>query len=205
MPPKSKKPRFFSRFVSFFDRRGSKSTVDCHQDSHGIAGPSGSDHRSTRSVPDLSLPVHNSTSQSHRSHPPIRQSRSENNVVESSQCAALSIPGDRDLLPRPPHQLYPTLPPDDNPAVPRVHGGTTTFLAGASGFRMGDMHYYEGCHLSVNAEGGAGDRSIDGMSVPPLTWTLLNYASIPRSRSSRLGASVKEHRAECSSRFKGPI
>ncbi|KAJ2927984.1 hypothetical protein H1R20_g9107, partial [Candolleomyces eurysporus] len=52
------------------------------------------------------------------------------------------------------------LPPDDDPAVPRVHRSPTTFLAGASGFRMRDIHYYE-----VNTSGDAGDRSIDGWAL----------------------------------------
>ncbi|RXW13666.1 hypothetical protein EST38_g12188 [Candolleomyces aberdarensis] len=160
MPPKSEKKDFWSGFLSLFGGRCGRSTGDRHRDSRRIASAA-----PTRSVPDVSLPLDDSTPQSHGYQPPIRESRRENNVVESSQSAELSVPGNRDLLPQPPHQLHPTLPPDDNPAVPRVHGGTKTFLAGASGFRMGDMNYYEGCQVSVNTEGGSGDRSIDGWAL----------------------------------------
>jgi hypothetical protein len=212
MPPKSKKQRpFWSRFASLFGSRGGRSAVDSRRDSAKIPN-------APSSVPDLLLHAGSSTLQS---QPPIRPSRSENSIVESSQCTALLIPGTQDLRPqpvlqsdnnppayrahgapeshgpqppvrqsrrennitkssqygvalslsmtsnqdllRPPHQPLPALQPADDPALPRVHGGTTSFLTGASGFRMRDIHYYEASQ-PVNTGGGAGDTSIDGMS-----------------------------------------
>ncbi|KAJ2925055.1 hypothetical protein H1R20_g12039, partial [Candolleomyces eurysporus] len=167
MPPRSKKsPRLFSRFVSVFGGRGSKSTVDCQQDSPEIvAGPSGSDNRSTRSVPDITLPADTSASESHESQSPIRQSRSEDNVVGSSasQCAASSTLGNQDIV-RP--QAFPVQQPYSNMVAPEstpVYGGTASFFAGARGFRMRDIQYID--HVTVHTGNGAGNGSIDGWEL----------------------------------------
>ncbi|RXW12277.1 hypothetical protein EST38_g13577 [Candolleomyces aberdarensis] len=73
MPPKSKKPSILSRFVSLVGGRSNKPTVDHRQGSAKVA------------IPDLSLPMENSTSESQGSQPPIRQSKSENEIMDSSQ------------------------------------------------------------------------------------------------------------------------
>ncbi|RXW19305.1 hypothetical protein EST38_g6532 [Candolleomyces aberdarensis] len=142
MPPKPKK-RFWSRFLSLFRSRSSQSTADRHEIASAGVGPGRSDHPSTRPAPDLSLVAHNSTPQSDGSQPPIPQPRADN-----EQCAALLLPSGQDLLRQPPPQPFPTLQSDDNSAV---HGGTTTFFAGANGVRMRDIHYHE---RPVNTGGG---------------------------------------------------
>ncbi|KAJ2925064.1 hypothetical protein H1R20_g12040, partial [Candolleomyces eurysporus] len=47
------------------------------------------------------------------------------------------------------------------PGSTPVHGGTASFLAGATGFRMGDIQYID--HVTVHP--GAGDGSIDGWEL----------------------------------------
>ncbi|KAJ2917872.1 hypothetical protein MD484_g2593, partial [Candolleomyces efflorescens] len=52
-------------------------------------------------------------------------------------------------------------------ATPMSHGGTTSFLAGASGFQMGDIQYIDApnAHVTVHTGGNAGARSIDGWEM----------------------------------------
>ena len=151
MPPKPKKRGLFRRFVSFLGCRGSELAVDHHQDLHELAsagaGPSRSDHPSTHSVPDLLLPTGGSTLQCHESQPSIRPSRSENEIVNSSQSMALSISITQDPL-QPP-QPVPAPHSYDSPPASAAHGGTTSFFPGASG----EFHVH------------AGDKSTDGMSI----------------------------------------
>ena len=167
MPPiRTKKPDLLSHSPSVFGGRGGRSTVDSRRGSDEIANAgAGPSHPPTHSVPDLSLPVDDSTPQCHGSQPPIRPSRSENEIVDSLQPTALSMSGNQDL--RPPPQAFPTLHSYEHPAGPRAHGGTASFLAGASGFRMGDVNYIDASHVTVHTAGRAGDRSVDGMSIPP--------------------------------------
>jgi hypothetical protein len=94
----------------------------------------------------------------------MHPSRSENNIGESSHSAVLSMPHN-DVVRQPSYQSLPAPQYYDDPAIPRAHEATTSFLAGASGFRMRDIHYYEAAApLPANRAGGVGNSSIDGMS-----------------------------------------
>jgi hypothetical protein len=122
-------------------------------------------HPVAQTVPYLFPPSSGSTSQSHKSWPPVRPTWSENNI-ESSQFAAnaLSMPSNERLQQSPhkpcpaPHWSY------DNLAVSTAHEATTSFLAGASGFHMHDINHYEASHITVNRGGSASDSSNDGKS-----------------------------------------
>lgn len=163
MPPAPKKHGLFCRFVSFFRRR------------RGIASEDGGRFRPAHpsalgSISDLSLPVDNSTPECHESQPPIRQSSGENNAVESSQCTA-TLKGGAHRLPRP--QPFPV--PDSLVAQGSrtIHGGTS-FLAGASQFRMGGVrHNDHATQFTIYTGGGGGggvsNGSRDGMSILPRT------------------------------------
>ncbi|KAJ2929822.1 hypothetical protein H1R20_g7265, partial [Candolleomyces eurysporus] len=162
MPPESKKLSVLPRVVSRFSNRRSKPAVTYDPDqlegsSIVTPGPPSSFNPWITSVPDLSLPVDKSA-QSHGFQPPICQTGSDNERAHSN-ISAFSVSGNQDL--RPP-QLAPTLPLCDTSTAPRPHGGTTSFLAGASGFRMGDIQYFEGSYVALNIGGGVGDKSIDG-------------------------------------------
>ena len=152
MPHGSKKPKPFSRFFSFLGGRGSKSAVDSHEIASADPGSS-------------------------------RQSRSEN-IVESSQCAAISMPANQDFLRPPRPQPLPVQQPQaySNPgALESMSGyGGTSFLAGASRFQMGDVHYFDHVNqVNVQAGGGAGDGSIDGTSVESRGWTRISLNCVP--------------------------
>ncbi|RXW12278.1 hypothetical protein EST38_g13576 [Candolleomyces aberdarensis] len=181
MPPKSKKPSILSRFVSLVGGRSNKPTkptVDHHQGSAKVAstgaGLSVSERPLARSVADLSPPVDNTTSESQGSQPPIHQSGSENEIVDSSQGAAVSKHARQDV-PHPPQPLESSeaLQAYKNPPGPRGQGGGTSFLAGASGFRMRDIQYIESPHVTVHT-GVASNRSIDG-------WELLLKHTAPNA------------------------
>ena len=188
-PPKSKKRGLFRRFVSFLGDRSNESAVERHQDSDEIpgTGPSRSAHPSTHSIPDLSLPVDNSTPESLVSQPAIRQTRSEN---RPSQDAAISTHTYQDFLQPPRPQPFPAQQPYDNPVAPEsgsAYGGTS-FLAGASGFRMRDVQYnhQQVNQVTVNTGGGSGDGSIDGASATLGGWThvSLNPTTLLRQAGS---------------------
>jgi hypothetical protein len=142
MPPKSKKPSLWSRFLSsrfasVFRGRGGRLAVDSRQGSAEITNPGGgalgSDHASTRSAPNLSLPVDNSTLQCHESLPPIGQSRSESDIVEHMQSAALSMSNNEGALQQPPHHPIPSRQSHNNPPVSSAHGGPAPSLPSISG------------------------------------------------------------------------
>ena len=156
MASESKKPNILSRVFSRFSKRKSKPALaharnQLEGSSAVAAGPSSSSHTPTHSVPDLSLPAGSSIPQCHESQPPIRQSRSENEMVSSSQSMALSTPSNQDPL-RPP-QPFPALQSYDNQSASGTHGGTTSLFHGASRFQTGDFHVY------------VGDKSTDGTSI----------------------------------------
>jgi hypothetical protein len=162
MPPNSKRRGLFSRFVSFLNSRSSNSAFDSHPDSRETAGAGvglfQSDHASTRSVP---LPLDTSTPECHESQPQLRQSRSEDNIIDSSQSTATTMAGNQALL-RPRLQPFPGLPvqqPSNKPLAlePRSVYGGTSFYSGTSVLRMG------GTVIDL----GAGHRPRDGMSIPP--------------------------------------
>jgi hypothetical protein len=106
-----------------------------------------------------------SSLQCHKPQHSIRPHRSESNVVESLRCAtAPSMPNNQHLR-QPLHQPLHAPRSYGDPAALRVHEATTTsFLAGAFDFRMGDLHCDEASHKVVSRGGGVGDNSIDGMS-----------------------------------------
>jgi hypothetical protein len=169
MPPnyrkKSKKSKKKSGRVSSAPLAGDSSgifAVDSRQDSTAIenagAGPSRSDEPPTPSVPD------DSTLKGHGSQPRTRQPRSDKNVVESPPSASLPTPN-QDPLRQLPHQPVPALQPGHNPGVSRSPGSITSFFTGASGFQMGDIHYYDVTYLPANRGSSAGDKSIDGMPI----------------------------------------
>ncbi|KAJ2935589.1 hypothetical protein H1R20_g1505, partial [Candolleomyces eurysporus] len=176
MPPESKKPSALSRVFSRLSNHRSKPAVAlaCVQLEGSptvAAGPSSSSHPPTHSVPDSSLPGGSSIFQCREAQPPVRPSRSENEIVDYLECTALSTPGNQDLLQPPP---FSTLHSYDHPAGSKAHGGTTSFLAGASGFRMRDVHYIDASQVTVHTGGGAGDRLIDG-------WELLMKKAAPNA------------------------
>ncbi|RXW17384.1 hypothetical protein EST38_g8474 [Candolleomyces aberdarensis] len=152
MPPKPKKRNVLSRFASLFNRDGSESRTQGSA-SAGIP-PS---HPSTRSDPELPLPVSDSTLQNHGFPPPIHQSRSEGDgIATSSQSTPLSsMPGYQDDLLRTPQH-----PRDGNSAG--TQGRTTSFFSGASGFRTGDIQYFEASNMTVNT---GGEKSVDGWEL----------------------------------------
>ncbi|KAJ2923821.1 hypothetical protein H1R20_g13280, partial [Candolleomyces eurysporus] len=176
MPPESKKPSALSRVFSRLNNHRSKPAVAlaCVQlegPPTVAAGPSSSSHPPTHSVLDSSLPGGSSIFQCREIQPPVRPSGSENEIVDYLECTALSKPGNQDLLQPPPLS---TLHFYDHPAGSKAHGGTTCFLAGASGFRMRDVHYIDASQVTVHTGGGAGDRLIDG-------WELLMKKAAPNA------------------------
>ncbi|KAJ2921850.1 hypothetical protein H1R20_g15244, partial [Candolleomyces eurysporus] len=163
-PPGSVLSRVFSRFSSRKTKSAAHAPEQLLEGSSAVAGrPSSSFYLSAHSVPDSSLPVDNSAPRSLGSQPP-----SNHKSVDSSRRADLPWP------PQP--FLEPSLQPyDSSSAVPRAHGGTTSFLAGANGVRMRDIQYFEASHIIVNAgSGGAGDKSMDG-------WELLLKNTAPNA------------------------
>ena len=169
MSSQSKKPSGLSRFFSRFKRKPAVTPI--HDQLEGsmtvAAGSSLSSHPPTRSVPELSLPVDNSTPQSVEPRPPTLQSRSDNEIFDSSPGTALSMPRNQG-------SLWPVQQPYSNPAASREHGGATSILRGARGFHMGDLQYIDATNIgTVNIGGGAGDRSVNGMSIPPRGWVCI--------------------------------
>ncbi|KAJ2925559.1 hypothetical protein H1R20_g11533, partial [Candolleomyces eurysporus] len=167
MSPKSKKRGVLSRvFSRFSNRKSQPAVVHAHDQLDGsskaASEPSSSDFPSTHSVPDLHSKFPDNSLRSYGSQPPISRGRSDNEAAHSSYRAALS--GNQDF-PRPP-QSFPTPHHSyDHPARPGVHGGTASFLASASGFRMRDINYYEASHVPANTGGSAGENSIDGWEL----------------------------------------
>ncbi|KAJ2932901.1 hypothetical protein H1R20_g4186, partial [Candolleomyces eurysporus] len=77
---------------------------------------------------------------------------------------------------RPP-QSFPALHSGETPASSsKAHDGTTSFLSGATDFRMRDIQYFEASHVTVITGGrpGTSDRSIDG-------WELLLKYTAPNA------------------------
>ncbi|RXW14881.1 hypothetical protein EST38_g10968 [Candolleomyces aberdarensis] len=150
MPPKPKKRSVLSRLASLFNCDGSKSRTE-----DSASAGSAPSHPSTRSDPELLLPVGNSTLQTHGFRPPAHQFRSENDgIAASSQSTPLSMPEYQTSMLRTPQQ-----PRDGNPAGAERR---TSFFSGASGFRTGDIQYFEASNITVNT---GGEKSIDGWEL----------------------------------------
>ncbi|RXW23933.1 hypothetical protein EST38_g1916 [Candolleomyces aberdarensis] len=141
VPPNSKKPNVWSRvFSRFSSRRGKAPIAQLEGSSPIAAGPTSSQHSSTRLAPGLSPPADAPKCPIHGSQPPISRSRSD-------------------------AETFPALHHDDKRAAPEARGGTTSFFPGASGVRMGDIQYFEASHITVHSGGGVGDTSNDGWEL----------------------------------------
>jgi hypothetical protein len=180
MPPESKKRRLFPRLVSFFGNRGSASDHQQSLDEIEGAGTTGpfqsacssphSDevlgasttpptHSSPHAPAKLPIPVGTSTPNGHEPQPPLHRQRRENIAVDFQQ-RNVAVLRPAQPMPFSAWQFY----DNDNPVASEestsVNDGTPSFLAGASGFRMGDINVY-------NTGGVSAKGSIDGTSIVP--------------------------------------
>ncbi|RXW19349.1 hypothetical protein EST38_g6517 [Candolleomyces aberdarensis] len=100
------------------------------------------------------------------------QPQQENSVVDPSHSTVVPTSAREGLWPL---ERSSALRPNESLVSSRAHGGTTSFLPGASGFRMRDIQYFEASHITVNASGpGTSDKSIDG-------WKLLREHTAPNA------------------------
>jgi hypothetical protein len=167
MPPEPRNRDLSSRFVPF-SGPSRKPAVNRHQGSHEVASvgaeSSSSAHPSTHPAPKPPLRVENSTpTQFRESQPPVRQSRSKDNVVPRGRTRMAK---NQDFVRQPRPQPFPAQQYYSNSAASEsrsFNGGPESPFPDASRYRRRDPNVYN------TAGNGAGDGSIDG------TPTVLRY------------------------------
>jgi hypothetical protein len=185
MHPKEKTD-LWPRFVSLFRPHGDRSIVGTgsHQSSAKVvnlgAGPSGSGHAPIRSVPDVLLPASSSIPQYHKSLPPIRPSRSENNIVVEHSQSTFSTPSNKDSPRQRPLPPLPALHSYDNPPAFGAHDDPTSFLPSISG------------RCEPSCSDYPPTRTVPSLLLPPGSLMPQYHGSLPPTYPSRSENNIGE-------------